>query len=229
MSELDQLKKEFNLKIKNENLIKLAFIHRSYLNEAKIKKESNERLEFLGDSILSYLVSKFLYLNYPHLPEGELTNLRSSVVKTQTLADIAKSLKLGMYLKLSRGEEEGGGRNNPSILADTFEALLGAILLDSGLSSVEKILNNFLYILIPQILNDKTYKDSKSSFQEMVQEETKLSPIYKVINETGPDHAKEFTVAVIVKNKVWGQGSGKTKQEAEQKAAASAIEKWQQK
>ncbi|OGG31515.1 ribonuclease III, partial [Candidatus Gottesmanbacteria bacterium RIFCSPLOWO2_02_FULL_38_8] len=167
--------------------------------------------------------------NYPHLPEGELTNLRSSVVKTQTLADIAKSLKLGMYLKLSRGEEEGGGRNNPSILADTFEALLGAILLDSGLSSVEKILNNFLYILIPQILNDKTYKDSKSSFQEMVQEETKLSPIYKVINETGPDHAKEFTVAVIVKNKVWGQGSGKTKQEAEQKAAASAIEKWQQK
>ena len=229
MSELDQLKKEFNLKIKNENLIKLAFIHRSYLNEAKIKKESNERLEFLGDSILSYLVSKYLYLNYPHLPEGELTNLRSSVVKTQTLADIAKSLKLGMYLKLSRGEEEGGGRNNPSILADTFEALLGAILLDSGLSSVEKILNNFLYILIPQILNDKTYKDSKSSFQEMVQEETKLSPIYKVINETGPDHAKEFTVAVIVKNKVWGQGSGKTKQEAEQKAAASAIEKWQQK
>ncbi|OGG03353.1 ribonuclease III [Candidatus Gottesmanbacteria bacterium RBG_16_37_8] len=229
MSELEDLKKQLKIKIKNENLLKLAFIHRSYLNEAKVKKESNERLEFLGDSILSFSVSKYLYLNYPKLPEGELTNLRSSVVKTQTLAIIAKELNLGHFLKLSRGEEDGGGRNNPSILADTFEALLGAVFLDSGLSAVEKILDKYLFVLFPQIFKDKTYKDSKSSFQEMVQEETKVSPVYKVVNEKGPDHAKEFTVAVFVNNNIWGEGLGKSKQEAEQKAATSAIEKWKRK
>lgn len=217
-----------NLKItfKDKKLIEQAFIHRSYLNESKIKIKSNERLEFLGDSILSFIVSRFLYLEYPKLPEGELTNLRSSVVKTTTLSEIAKSLNLGNFLKMSHGEEEGGGRSNPSILADTFEALLGAIYLDTGIKSVEEILKNHLTIMIPKIFKEKTYKDAKSSFQEAVQEKNKLSPLYKVIKEAGPDHAKEFTVGVFVNDTNWGEGRGKSKQEAEQKAALIALEKW---
>ena len=229
MSEFDNLISKLNIKVQNIDLIKTAFIHRSYLNEAKTKIQSNERLEFLGDSILSFLISRYLYLNYPRLPEGELTNLRSSVVKTVTLAQIAKKLDLGKYLKMSHGEEESGGRNNPSILADTFEALLGTIYLDSGLESADLILSGYLTGLIPKIFKDKSYKDAKSSFQEMVQEKTKISPIYKVIHQKGPDHAKEFTVAVVVNSDTWGVGVGHNKQEAEQKAAESAIEKWKEK
>src|SRR3989338_1898413 len=226
MDELSPLIKNLDIKTNNPQLINQAFIHRSYLNEFKTVKGSNERLEFLGDSILSYLVSRHLYLQYPYLPEGDLTNLRSSVVKTQTLALIADSLNLGLYLKLSHGEIEGGGRKNKSILADTFEAFLGAVLLDSGLDTVEKILIKYLYPLIPVIFNDKSYKDAKSSFQEMVQEKIKFSPLYKVMTEKGPDHSKEFTIAVFVRNEIWGKGHGKNKQEAEQHAARQAIEKW---
>lgn len=229
MPQLDNLIKLLNIKIKNIDLIKAAFIHRSYLNEVKIKIQSNERLEFLGDSILSFLISRHVYLLYPKLPEGELTNLRSSVVKTVTLSKIAKELELGKYLKMSHGEEEGGGRINPSILADTFEALLGAIYLDTGLESVEQIISRHLMVMIPKIFKDKTYKDAKSSFQEMVQEKTKISPVYKVISEKGPDHAKEFTVAVFVNSENWGVGIGHSKQEAEQQAAIAAIEKWKKK
>jgi len=229
MPDIDTLFRNLKIRIKNKNLVSQAFIHRSYLNEAKEKIQSNERLEFLGDSILSFLVSRFLYIKYPKLPEGELTNLRSSVVKTVTLANIAKELDLGNYLKMSHGEEEGGGRTNPSILADTFEAFLGAIYLDTGLQSAESILDRFLFIMIPIIYKDKTYKDAKSSFQEMVQEKIKLSPLYKVTSEKGPDHAKEFTVAAFVNSDNWGIGIGKNKQEAEQKAAVAAIEKWKKK
>lgn len=229
MIKLTGLSKELGVEFKNLKHIQSAFIHRSYLNEAKEKTASNERLEFLGDAILSFLVSDFLYKNYPKLPEGELTNLRSSVVKTSTLAKIAKDLHLGDYLLLSHGEEEGGGRINPSIMADTFEALLGAIFLDNGLVPVEKILAQKLFILIPVIFKDKSYKDAKSSFQEMVQDEMKLSPLYKVVEEKGPDHAKEFTVGAYVNGKLWGKGMGKNKQEAEQSAARTAIEKWYKK
>lgn len=225
----EKLIKKLNIEFKNKNLIEQAFIHRSYLNESKVKIKSNERLEFLGDSILSFIVSRHLYLEYPKLPEGELTNLRSSVVKTTTLSNIAKVLELGNYLKMSHGEEDGGGRSNPSILADTFEALIGAIYLDTGIQSAEIILKNYLTSLIPKIFREKTYKDAKSSFQELVQEKTKLSPLYKVINEIGPDHAKEFTVAVFVNQTNWGEGNGKSKQEAEQQAAIAALEKWKKK
>jgi ribonuclease-3 len=186
-------------------------------------------LEFLGDSILSYLVSEYLYKKFADLPEGELTNLRSSVVKTATLASIAKSLNLGDCLFLSRGEEESGGRGNPSLLADTFEALLGAIYLDLGLSAVVAVLNKFLFPLLPKIMKEKSYKDDKSTFQELVQEVTKFSPIYKVLREEGPDHAKKFTVGVYVGNNLWGEGNGKSKHEAEQVAATSALEKWRKK
>jgi len=228
MKNLEQLVSLLGIPFRNTT-IKQAFIHRSYLNESKKATTSNERLEFLGDSILSYLVSDYLYRNYPNLPEGELTNLRSSVVKTSTLAALAKSLNLGSYLLLSRGEEESGGRDNPSILADTFESFLGAIYLDQGISACLKILNKILFPLLPKILKEKLYKDAKSSFQEIVQEVSKISPIYKVTAEKGPDHAKLFTIAVMVGNTLWAIGKGKSKQEGEQDAARAALEKWNSK
>lgn len=228
MADLSLLEKKVNLKFKNMDIIQRAFVHRSYLNESNIQ-HSNERLEFLGDSILSFLVSRFLFEKYPGFEEGYLTNLRSSVVKTSTLAQIAKNLDLGNYLKLSKGEEEGGGRSNPSLLADTFEAFLGAVFLDQELISVQKILETSLFPLLPKILENKEYRDAKSEFQEIVQEETRISPIYKVISEKGPDHAKEFTVGVYVGDKLFGTGTGRSKQEGEMSAAQSALEKWKKK
>lgn len=229
MDVYDKLSETLKISFSNKILIKQAFIHRSYLNESKKRLEPNERLEFLGDSILSFIVSQYLYLKYPKFREGELTNLRSSIVKTSTLASIAKQLHLGDYLMLSRGEEDSGGRNNPSILADTFEALLGAIYLDSGLNSIKIITSATLFVILPKILESKSYKDAKSNFQELVQDETKVSPLYKVLGEKGPDHAKQFNVGVYVNSTLWGIGKGKNKHEAEQVAALEAIEKWRKK
>jgi len=226
MLEIAQLEEKLGVAFKNKDLLQTALTHRSYLNEAREKIPSNERLEFLGDSILSYFISEYLYRNYPKLPEGELTNLRSSVVKTSTLSDSAKQLDLGKYLKLSHGEEESGGRPNPSILADTFEALLGSVYMDGSLPPGAAILKKTLYVLIPKIYKDKSYKDAKSSFQEIVQNEIKTSPVYRVVKEKGPDHAKQFTVGVFVNDSKWGEGMGKNKQEAEQQAATDALEKW---
>lgn len=229
MEHILTLLKELGITAKNELLIKQAFIHRSYLNESKKNFASNERLEFLGDSILSYLVSDYLYRTFPDFPEGQLTNLRSSMVKTGTLAAIAGELHLGAHLILSRGEEEGGGRKNVSILADTFEAFLGALYIDQGFIPVKKILERFLFPKLSQIMKHKLYKDAKSSFQEAVQEEVRASPEYTVLEEKGPDHAKIFTVGVYVDKKLWGKGLGKSKQEAETAAAYRALEKWKEK
>lgn len=225
MHKIADLESKLDLKFKKEANIRAAFIHRSYLNENKSVKNSNERMEFLGDSILSLLVSEYLYLEYPRFSEGELTNLRSSVVKTKTLSEVSQTLDLGKYLYLSKGEEESGGRQNISILANTFEAFLGAIYLDLGLSSVKKVLSKFLFPMLAEILAGKKYKDAKSEYQEIVQEQTKISPVYKVISQKGPDHAKEFTVGVYIDNNLQAVGSGKSKQEAEMEAAKSALEK----
>lgn len=228
MIDFSGLSKKLGISFRDTELIRQAFVHRSSLNESKTMPVSNERLEFLGDSILSFLVSDYLYKTYTGFSEGELTNLRSSIVKTSALAAVASQLDLGAYLMLSRGEEDGGGRKNTSILADTFEAFLGAVYLDHGLSFAKKILEKMLFPLLPKILEDKLYKDAKSTFQELVQEETKVPPAYKLLEEKGPDHAKEFTIGVYVENVLWGKGSGKSKQEAEMDAAKHAIEKWKQ-
>lgn len=229
MADFDLLKKNLKIKFKNESKIKQAFIHRSCLNESDKYKESNERLEFLGDSILSFLVSDYLYSHFPMLSEGELTNLRSSIVKTSTLALVAQNLNLGEYLFLSKGEESGGGRKNASLLADTFEAFIGAVYLDLNLKSVKIILDQQLFPLLDEVIKNKTYKDAKSNFQEMVQEETRTSPLYKVIKESGPDHEKKFTVGVFVNNVCYGTGDGRSKQQAETIAASDALEKWKKK
>ncbi len=225
MDRYQKLFSKLNISFKEQSLVDQVFTHRSYLNEAKKQLSSNERLEFLGDSILSFLVSEYLYNNYPELPEGELTNLRSSIVKTKTLALAAEELDLGNYLFLSKGEEEGDGRKNHSLLADTFEALLGAVYLSSGLNNVKSIITSFLLPKLTKIIEGKEYKDAKSSFQELVQDIYRVSPNYKVLEETGPDHSKQFTVGVYVNDTLFGKGQGKSKQEAEQVAAHVALEK----
>lgn len=212
-------------KFKNKSLLKEAFTHRSYLNETREKLNSNERLEFLGDAVLELLVSEHLFHRFPNFPEGRLTNLRSAIVRAESLARAARKLNLGEKLLMSKGEEEGGGRKNLSLLANCFEALLGALYLDQGISRVKEFLQATIFIYVPEIIKKRTYQDFKSYLQEKIQEKTKISPIYKVLKEEGPDHQKIFTVGVYVKDKKIGEGRGKSKQEAEQEAAKEGLEK----
>lgn len=207
----------------NKDLLNAAFIHRSYLNEVRQVKESNERLEFLGDAVLSFLTSQFLYTTYPDYPEGTLTNIRSSLVKTISLAGSAKQLHLGELLFLSRGEEDSGGRTNQSLLADTFEALLGAIFLDQGIDAAHAFLQNHLFPNADAIVKNKAYIDYKSLLQEIIQSEARISPTYHVTRSEGPDHAKTFWVEAKAGERFLGKGMGKSKQEAESSAAANAL------
>jgi len=210
---------------KDQSLLNQAFTHRSYLNESKNAFESNERLEFLGDSILSFLVSRYLYKEFPEFNEGVLTNLRSLLVNTKSLAEQANKLRLGEFLKLSKGEHEAQGRKNQSILADSFEAFIGALYLDQGLETVEHFIKDTLIENVLRLVEQKTLKDPKSLLQEYVQSKKKGSPVYKVVQELGPAHAKQFTVQVFVGNTPIGEGKGKSKQQAEEYAAQQALEK----
>ncbi len=212
-------------KFKNPKLHRLAFIHRSYLNESKSETESNERLEFLGDSIISFVISEHLYKTYPGFDEGILTNLRSLVVNTKSLAKMSKNLNFGDQLLLSKGEEDSGGRNNQSLLANTFEAFTGALYIDQGIDAVSKFLSDVLVPTIAEHVQKKVFKDPKSLLQEQIQAKKQNSPLYKVLEEVGPAHAKRFTIGVFVANELLGQGSGKSKQEAEEIAAGAALEK----
>jgi len=212
-------------KFKSQKLQRLAFIHRSYLNESKEDTQSNERLEFLGDSIISLIISDHLYNTYPGFDEGILTNLRSLVVNTKSLAKTSKSLNFGDKLLLSKGEEDSGGRSNQSLLANTFEAFTGALYLDQGIEAVEVFLNQTLIPTISEHVKKKVFKDPKSLLQEFVQSKKKNSPIYKVTHEEGPAHAKNFTIGVFIDNEMIGVGSGRSKQEAEEASAIIALEK----
>ena len=211
-------------KFKNIKLFEEAFTHRSYLNEAKFKVSSNERLEFLGDSILSFAVSNYLFTKYPEFDEGTLTNLRSLMVNTKSLSKTAQELNMGQLLKLSKGEEESKGRENATLLENSFEAFVGALFLDQGMPAVIKFLQDSLFPKIQIEVNKKTFKDPKSLLQEKVQAKKQNSPVYKVLSETGPAHAKTFRVAVYVQGKMLGEGSGKSKQIAQVSAAKAALE-----
>lgn len=225
MENLSLLEKKLNIKFKDKNLLKQAFVHRSYLNEhPDFPLGHNERLEFLGDAVLELVTTKFLYNNFNN-PEGELTSFRSSLVNTKNLAKTAKQLKINRYLYLSKGENKSNGRSREVILANTFEALVGAIYLDQGLVQVEKFIHQHLLPYLEVILKNKLYKDPKSKFQEIVQEKLKITPAYKIIQESGPDHAKKFKVGVFLKEKMIALGIGKSKQEAELKAAEKALYK----
>lgn len=210
-------------KLKKQELFRQAFTHRSYLNEAKKKVSSNERLEFLGDSIISFVVSKYLYNKYPSFSEGTLTNLRSLLVNTKTLSSLAKQLDFGNLLLLSKGEEESKGRENQSLLENCFEAYVGALYLDRELQKVTDFLEKVLLCKSDVLVQTKELKDPKSLLQEKIQGQKLPSPTYKVLDEVGPAHDKLFTIGVYVENKMLGQGEGRSKQVAEESAAKKAL------
>lgn len=215
---------------KNKKLLSRALTHRSALNEKNSSAEvSNERLEFLGDAVLELATTQFLFDKYPQEPEGILTAYRSALVKTETLATIATKLNLGDKLHMSKGEEATGGRTNIGILADTMEAYLGALYLDQGITVVTALLEEILFPSIDEIVEKKLYRDAKSFLQEVVQALGFETPTYEVITEVGPDHDKEFTVAVSVENQIVGRGTGRSKQHAQQSAATQALKKYQEK
>ncbi len=222
-SPLANLEKQIQIRFTDPKLLETAFIHRSYLNEHKdFKGDSNERLEFLGDSVLSLIVSKFLYGELPKSTEGELTQIRASLVRTETLASLSQNLELGQYLSLAKGEEESGGRQSKTILANTFESLVGAIFLDRGIEEIQKfieknILSNWKH------LTQTAAADNKSKLQEILQRKYHLSPTYKLIKSWGPDHDRNFEVGVYKKDELLGSGLGKNKQLAAQNAAENAI------
>ncbi len=219
---LDTLQKIINYKFKDILLLTESLTHKSYLNENNTKK-SYERLEFLGDSILEFWISDFLFRTFPDFPEGKLTNLRALSVCTQNLSIIAKKINLGQYLFLSLGEDRGGGRLNDSILEDVFEALVGAIYLDSDLATTFEFLNLHLLPEVKKLSQKKVYKDPKSIFQEIAQAKFNITPHYQVISESGPDHQKTFKVAVFVDKKQIAIGVGKSKQKAEEMASIEAL------
>ncbi len=223
MNNIDQLQQKINIKFKNPDLLILALTHRSYLNENKKLKSSNERIEFLGDAILEYWVSLKLYSLFPDFDEGQLTNLRSLIVCTENLASISRSFDLGSFILLSRGEATHNGRQNISLLADTFESLIGAIHLDQGYGAAEKFLNHFFDKNIKILSEKNIYKDPKSLFQEIAQAKRGITPKYQQISESGPDHQKLFKIGVYLNDKLIATGQGNSKQKAEEDAATKAT------
>lgn len=206
-------------------LLEEALTHRSYLNEHKDSKAHNERLEFLGDAVLELAVTHFLFKKYPTKPEGDLTAFRASLVNTFSLADAAELIGLNDMLLLSKGESKDTGRARQIILANAFEALLGAIYLDQGYEVAEAFIAKNLYSKIDAVVETRAWQDAKSKFQELAQDKKGNTPAYKTLKETGPDHDKMFTVGVFVGTEEIAQGEGKSKQEAEQAAAQAAIDK----
>ncbi len=206
----------------NKRLLETALTHKSCLNEHPEIKESNERLEFLGDAILEFVITETLYKSFPDKQEGYLTSLRANLVNTQNLAEVAKKLNIGKLIHLSKGEEDGGGRENPSLLADTVEAIIGALYIDQGLTKVEEFIKENLVTEIPDKVL-KPLKDAKSRFQEYIQAKGLPAPKYKVLKESGPDHDRDFVVQVQVQGRIYGEGTGKSKGQAEQEAAREAL------
>lgn len=220
------LEKILNIKIKDFGLFQTAMTHRSYLNEhTNYEYPSNERLEFLGDAVLQLISSQYLYENYVSATEGELTNYRSAIVNTTSLASESLRLGFGKFLLLSRGEEASGGREREYILANTFEAVLGALYTAQGLEKCEEFVIKELLYKIEDIIKDKSYKDAKSVFQEMAQDKFGVTPVYKVLDSWGADHEKMFKVGVYLNNDQYGIGEGSSKQRAQQEAAQNAVDK----
>lgn len=208
---------------KDEKFLRTALTHRSCLNEPGIT-ESYERLEFLGDAVLEMIISVYLFNKYPDKMEGYLTAARSATVRTESLSKISKDHGIDTFIIMSKGEESTGGRNNPSILEDVIESLIGAIYCDGGLEAANQFFTNFVLPNAEDIISEDKLKDSKSILQEKVQSKGFTSPLYKTNKESGPDHDKTFEVVVLINEKEITTGSGKSKQEAEQNAAKKALE-----
>jgi len=227
MSHLSECEVAFGLTFADKTLLQRALTHRSYINEnIDFPLEDNERLEFLGDAILDFVIGEYLYHRFPEMREGNLTSLRAALVKTETLAGFAAQLDLGRYLFVGRGEAESGGRERPANLCAAFEALVGAIHLDQGLDAVKDFLAPFVEPELERIIQGELDKDAKSLLQELSQGLLQLTPAYRTVAERGPDHAREFTVEVIIGGQVYGHGQGPSKQTAAQAAAKVALEKF---
>ena len=219
------LNQQFGIAFQDEQLLETAFTHTSYANEHRLLNIShNERLEFLGDAVLQLIISEYLYTKYPKRPEGDLSKMRSMIVREESLAGFARDCQFDHFIKLGRGEEKSGGRNRDTILGDLFEAFLGALLLDKGVEAVK----SFLYqVMIPKVEagDFERVTDYKTKLQELLQINGDVEITYQVVSETGPAHAKNFEVAVLINGRKSGQGQGRSKKLAEQEAAKNAFEK----
>ncbi|HSX02679.1 MAG TPA: ribonuclease III [Candidatus Saccharimonadia bacterium] len=223
METLQDFQTRIGVQFTDESLLERAFIHRSYLNEhPKLGLEHNERLEFLGDAVLELVVTDYLYRNYPN-PEGDLTNWRSALVKTESLATVAESLGIAQFFKLSRGEAKGNARSHALISANAVEAVIGATYMDQGYEAAKGFITDHVISRLPEILRDGSWMDPKSKFQELAQEQFGLTPSYRVLEEMGPDHDKVFTIGVYVGEKLFGKGEGSSKQAGQQVAAQAAL------
>lgn len=224
MKDFTEFEKTIDIEFKNKQLLTQAFLHRSYLNEHRdLKLEHNERLEFLGDAVLELVVTDFLFRRFPEKTEGDLTAYRSALVNTITLSSVASKLNMGDYLLLSKGEERDTGRARQYILADMYEALVGALYLDQGYEKVRGFIEKTVLPLIDEIVEKRLWQDHKSLFQEKAQEKENTTPSYKTLREEGPDHDRKFIVGVFLGDEQVAVGEGKSKQEAEQSAAKNAL------
>ena len=222
--DFNKFQKSVGLTFKDQALLQQAFTHRSYLNENRNSTLAhNERLEFLGDAVLELIVTDYLYNKYPANHEGDLTAYRASLVNAITLSEAASKLGMNEFLLLSKGEAKDTGKARQYILANTMEAFIGALYIDQGYETARDFIAKNIFVLIDKIVADKSWVDAKSLFQEKAQENDGVTPVYKTLKETGPDHDKNFTVGVYVNEKLIGEGTGQSKQEAEQSAARAAL------
>jgi len=224
MIQFSDFEKKTKIVFKNKTLLKQAFTHRSYINEnTKVSASHNERLEFLGDAVLELVVTDFLYRKYPNYTEGELTSIRSALVNATIIAEVAAALGMNDFLLLSKGEAKDHGKARQYILANTYEAYIGALYLDQGYEAVEQFIHRSLLPKTEEIVSKKLWRDAKSLVQEKAQEFIQVTPLYKVLHETGPDHSKQFTVGIFFGESKIAEGTGKSKQEAEVHAAEAAL------
>jgi ribonuclease-3 len=224
-AEFLKLQGALGIVFKNPAVLKQSLVHRSYIHEnPDFALSSNERLEFLGDSLLGFVIAQKLYKDFPHLSEGGMTKLRAALVCKETLAHLASSLGLGEYLYLGHGEEASGGRAKQSILAGAFEALVGAVLIDRGFTTCRNFVHRLFAGDVGRAIEQRLIADYKSQLQEIAQARHHVAPVYRTIKAVGPDHAKEFTVEVIVGEGVIGTGCGKSKRQAETEAARAVLE-----
>ena len=219
-----EFEKRNDIIFSDKTLLKQAFLHRSYLNEHReLELQHNERLEFLGDAVLELVITGHLFKTFPDKPEGELTSYRAALVNTVTLSGVAGSLAMGDYLLLSKGEAKDTGRARQYILANTYEAFVGALYLDRGYAAAEKFIHKTIVPLTDEVVKKRLWQDDKSRFQEEAQERVSTTPTYQTLNEVGPDHDKQFVVGVFLDDVCVAKGEGKSKQEAEQDAAKNAL------
>lgn len=224
---MQELEKKLNYTFRNQELLREALNHSSYANEHRSQGlGSNERLEFLGDSVLGFVTAEYLFARHPDLPEGDLTRIRAALVCEEGLHEVAQQLGLGAYLCLGKGEELGGGRTRPSILADATESVFAAVYLDGGLEAARELIRRVLLEKEPEQAVEQRRLDGKTRLQELVQRRGGRELHYRLTGESGPDHNKSFTVAVYLNDRCIGQGTGRSKKDAEQAAAKAALEHW---